>query len=336
MPFLSRVWKPPARMVLVAFVVRLALILLPGTYHLNPMRDHWRFDWEVGRVARSIALGQGFSSPYQGQTGPTAHFAPVYPYLLAGVFKLFGVYTDASALAILSLNSLISALTCWSVFYIAEKAFSRGVANVAAWVWVFHPLALYVSAKWVWETNLSALLLSLVFLAALHLQDAAGRSAWAGFGLLCGAAVLNNPAIISVLPLVAVWLAYRVKGKPARRASSLATAALMFSLCLVPWTVWNYRVFHRLIPLRSNFWLEVYVGNNAEATGKPVLDKHPSHNDHELEEYRRLGETSYFAEKKRQAIEYISAHPRRFAWLTLVRFAAWWTGGWEIARRAAA
>ncbi len=56
MPFLSRVWKPPARMVLVAFVVRLALILLPGTYHLNPMRDHWRFDWEVGRVARSAAL----------------------------------------------------------------------------------------------------------------------------------------------------------------------------------------------------------------------------------------------------------------------------------------
>ena len=77
MAFLSRVWRPPARMVLVAFVVRLALIVLPGTYHLNPAREHWRFGWEIGRVARAIAFGQGFSSPYQGHTGPTAHLAPL-------------------------------------------------------------------------------------------------------------------------------------------------------------------------------------------------------------------------------------------------------------------
>jgi 4-amino-4-deoxy-L-arabinose transferase-like glycosyltransferase len=319
-------------MVLAAFLVRLALIVVLGTYHLNPARDHWRFGWEIGRVARSITLGQGFSSPYQGQTGPTAHFVPVYPYLLAGVFKLFGLYSDASALAIMALNSLFSALTCWSIFYLADKAFGRGVATVAAWLWVFHPLALYVSAKWVWETNLSALLLSLVFLAALHLRDAQRLSAWTGFGLLCGVAALTNPALVSVLPFTVAWC-YRSRAKRSQALFLVAASALAFALCLAPWTLRNHRVFERFIPLRSNFWFEVYVGNNDKAIGKPVLDRHPSHNDDELAQYRRLGENAYFAEKKREALAYICTRPRRFAWLTLVRIATWWTGGWEIARR---
>jgi len=35
---------------------------------------------------------------------------PLYPLLLAGVFKILGVYTQASALAMLSFDSLFSAL----------------------------------------------------------------------------------------------------------------------------------------------------------------------------------------------------------------------------------
>ena len=56
------------------------------------------FGWEMGWTARSIFLGQGFSSPYQQLTGPTALVPPLYPYLLAGIFKLFGLYTAQSRL----------------------------------------------------------------------------------------------------------------------------------------------------------------------------------------------------------------------------------------------
>ena len=40
-------------------------------------------------------LGQGFSSPTDLPTGPSAWAPPVYPYILAGVFKLFGIYSNA-------------------------------------------------------------------------------------------------------------------------------------------------------------------------------------------------------------------------------------------------
>ncbi len=76
---------------------------------------------ETGAIARSIAEGHGFSSPFGGLTGPTAWIAPVYPYMLALLFKIFGVFTSTSAIAILTLNSFFSALTCIPIYLIAER-----------------------------------------------------------------------------------------------------------------------------------------------------------------------------------------------------------------------
>src|SRR5262249_25949460 len=83
--------------VLLAFVARISLMTFGHTYRFNPRLDHFGFGWETGRIARAIADGQGFSNPFHGITGPTAWIAPAYPYFLAGVFKIFGVYSDASA-----------------------------------------------------------------------------------------------------------------------------------------------------------------------------------------------------------------------------------------------
>src|SRR5450432_2448676 len=98
--------------ILVAFFLRVAVITIGHTYRITPRRDHFQFGWEMGRIARSIARGQGFSSPTDLETGPSAWAPPVYPYILAAVFKLFGIYTAASAWVILTFNSIFAALTC--------------------------------------------------------------------------------------------------------------------------------------------------------------------------------------------------------------------------------
>ena len=77
-------------MVIVALAVRLAVI--PFTYHewMDPfVLEHWAF----GRIARSIASGHGFGSPF-ADTGLSALLPPVYSYLLAGIFKIFGIETQ--------------------------------------------------------------------------------------------------------------------------------------------------------------------------------------------------------------------------------------------------
>jgi hypothetical protein len=107
-------------MVLVALAIRLVVMVFLLPEQLDPQRDHWHFGYEAGRIARTIVQGRGFSSPLFEDTGPTAWMTPVYPYLVAGVFKLFGIYTKASAIVLLSLNALMSALICILVFRIDQ------------------------------------------------------------------------------------------------------------------------------------------------------------------------------------------------------------------------
>jgi len=60
------------RLVLLSLFLQIAMIGVFHQYRTRPQEDHFAFGWEMGRVARSIALGQGFSNPYGGNTGPTA------------------------------------------------------------------------------------------------------------------------------------------------------------------------------------------------------------------------------------------------------------------------
>src|SRR5271166_6167099 len=119
-------------MVLAGLAIRLIVVGFLYPERTDPARDHWRFGGEVGRVARSLVQGIGFSSPMFAETGPTAWLTPVYPSLLALVFEVFGVFTAASAICILSLNSLFSALTCLPVFFMARRSFGETTAWRAA------------------------------------------------------------------------------------------------------------------------------------------------------------------------------------------------------------
>ena len=132
-----RVLHSPLAMLLVAFAVRLAVMSHMQSFHISAEDDHFRFGFETGRIARSIASGEGFSSPLVKPTGPTAWLPPVYPFLLAGIFKVFGIYSVNSALCVLILNSLFSAMTCVTIFLIGHKAFGREAATCAAWIWAF-------------------------------------------------------------------------------------------------------------------------------------------------------------------------------------------------------
>src|SRR5438874_4561600 len=130
-------------MIVIGFLLRLAFILLAHTYRFKPDQDHFSFGYEMGRIGRAIANGRGFADPFDSQTGPTAWEPPLYPYLIGGVFKIAGVYTRGSALILLTINSIFSALTCIPIFLIARKCFNERVAVWASWAWVLLPTVMY-------------------------------------------------------------------------------------------------------------------------------------------------------------------------------------------------
>ena len=110
-------------------------------------------------------------------------------------------------------------------------------------------------------------------------------------------------------------------------AAALAALAVMS-----PWLIRNYELFHRFIPVRSGFGLELYIGNNGYSERWVNSSLHPNHSDAELSEYERVGEMAYMDHKLRQAKDYIRSHPAWFAWMTFRRMLYMWTGYWSFDR----
>src|SRR5215470_10798188 len=312
-PWWARARTSFSWMVVIGFGLRLGLILVAHTYEFKAYDHDFSFGWEMGRIGRALANGRGFADPFDGQTGPTAWECPLYPYLIAGVFRLAGVYTHASALILLSINSVFSGLTCIPVFLIARRCFSEKVAVGTAWTWALLPSVMYWSTRWVWETSLAALLMALLFWLALKLEDLDGILPWMGSGLLWGVAALTNLSLLSFMPVSVLWAWYwrSKRGRPS--LAGVAFASVFFAATVAPWLIRNYETFDRFILIRSNFGAELRLGNGPGADGVWMSWVHPSQNIVEFRRYQQLGELGYVAARKREAIDFIRADYGRFA-----------------------
>jgi hypothetical protein len=284
------------------------------------------FAQETGSIAQSLATEKGFSSPFGKDTGPTAWLTPVYPLLVAGIFRVFGVFTRASFFTVVFLNALFSSGVCVAIFHVGKRVAGTGVASGAAWLWAIFPNAVIVPFEWVWDTSLSALLASTILLATLNLAESGRYRDWCLYGLLWGFTLMTNPSLGSLLPFLLVWAAYRARCEMKLHAIKPAlVAAGIAILCCVPWTVRNFVVFHRLVPLRSNLPLELYIGNNENyaphATWPPKISK-----ERELVRYFHMGEMPFMDEEKHKALAFIRTYRGIEVKLTAARFVAFWTG----------
>ena len=321
-----------AFIVLVAMVARMTFAwdqarkIPPGVLAIVP------FQQETGNIAYSLAQGKGFGSVFRADTGPTAWLAPVYPLLVAGIFKIFGSFTTRAFFAAVFLNILFSSAACVPVFFAGKRVGGLGVASVAAWLWALFPSAIMMPFEWIWETSLSALLAGTILWATLRLAESDRVLDWCGYGLLWGLALMTNPALGALLPFLLGWLAcrgrltYRAVDESRPRWKRVALAAGAVILCCVPWTIRNYSAFHRFIPLRSNLSFELWLGNN------DIFDEHARNGrklitrTEETRRYAQLGETAYMQEKWQIATSFMASHASLELRLAGRKFNAFWTG----------
>jgi hypothetical protein len=314
----------PWFIVATAFALRMENILAHHLYIIPADLDHSLFGFEMGRLARSLALGQGFSRVFDTASGPTAWWTPVFPLLLGGIFKIFGIYSSKSALVILSLNSLFSALTCGTIFLIAREVLGRTTAILAAWVWALLPYAIYWPTHHIWETSLSALLLTLVVFCSLQMADQRSLTRWAAFGLLWGFVALTNPVMLSFLPVCLLWIRQSHPRAHSAYVRGLAVFAFMVGLIISPWILRNQHVMGKFIFPRSNFGFELYMGNHGEGYSRGTF-RGPFWSLAERQEYDTAGEVAYMSNKQRRSLTFIAQHPSDFVLSSLKRTLFFWT-----------
>jgi len=312
---------------LVAFCIRLGFALL--YIHSAPKQALGviPFLFEPGNIAFSLAHGNGFSSPLRVDTGPTAWMAPVYPLLLAAIFKLWGAYTFSAYLAAVSLNIACSVLTCIPIYFVGKQVSGSGVAAGATWLWAIFPNAILLPVQSMWDAPLAALLCATILWKTLTLADGSDVRNWCLYGVLWGVTLMTSPTLLLLLPPFLLWLFWRLHAneRPWRTGPTLAVGVAL--LCCLPWTVRNYSVFHAFIPFRSVLGLQLWVGNNELAPDRRPGEVHPISNSAERAKYVSMGEIAYMRVKEREALEFVRTHPRMEAQLIADRFVATWTGG---------
>ena len=311
---------------MVAFALRLAVIIVGHTYRINPSRDHFSFGWEMGRIARSIVRGQGFSSPTDLNTGPTAWAAPVYPYVIAAVFKMFGIYTHAAAFVMLVFNSIFASLTCWTLFRIGTRAYNESVGRASAWTWAVFPYVVYWPVRIIWEVSFSTFLLSLALWLTIRMADDARRRDWIIYGLLWGLILLTNTTLIILLPFFLAWFAYHVRSSFdfSVRLSGISLSLVVMVLCITPWTIRNYRAFGRFMFIRDNLALELHESNNQASSGLWTRREHPGNDPRAMRQFQELGEIGFMDQKRAEVHQFIREHPGEFALFNLERVWYFW------------
>ncbi|MGH7544190.1 MAG: hypothetical protein ACREK7_09655 [Gemmatimonadota bacterium] len=323
---------------------RVAVAALTQSWDVPARRDFLAFGYEMGMIAKALATGHGFAWPpgtdwLWYEPGPTAWMPPLYPALMALVFKGFGLFTPVSAAVLIALQVAASLLTCALLYVVGRPVFGKGAALLAALALALYPAAIHFSVQKFWSTSFFAAC-PLLLIPAL---DGATRRPTGpvglAVGLLFGIVALLDPVVLAAVPFALAWLVWWTDGKAGARIRVPVAALAGLLVALSPWMARNHAVFGHLVPVKSNFGNELFVGNNPFSVG--------DHRDVGLT-LRHWDDLLTPAERARieaanevernallggKGVRYVIADPARFLRLSMNRVVHYWTrpnppGGW--------
>ncbi len=188
---------------------------------------------------------------------PTWIRLPGYPAFLAACFVLFG---REHYHAVLLAQIAIDLVTCFCIADLARRTLSDSAARCAFLLSALCPLTANYTAAPLSET------LSIFCVAAALDCAVAGFTAvetggwkwaaWSGCGVAVAAGILLRPDGGILLVAIGLYLLWRVWRVAAERTRLFQAGVLVLAIALaplVPWTVRNWRTFHRFEPLAPRY-----------------------------------------------------------------------------------
>jgi hypothetical protein len=245
--------------------------------------------YEHGEIAENLLAGHGFSVTFLGTSGPTSQQAPFYPALLASVYRLFGIGTLQSLLAVQILQAVAGTLLVLCVVWFGWSLLPDWptLGSTAGCIAAIYPSHIYMVTHFqvaVWGALvLTALLAWCCWPRARHAWSKALIA-----GLMAGCLLLIDPILSLALPFAA-WLFWRrdrdmvvadgwLNGLWALlgRVGRLAVIGITALIVIAPWLYRNYQVHGELVFIKSTFGYAFWQGNNPASWG---TDKIPKRSD---------------------------------------------------------
>ncbi len=196
---------------------------------------------------------------FEGHT-TFAYRPPGYPFFLS----LFYCVTPDPLLPVQISQCLLSALLCVMLYGLLKRLTDRqDTALCGGLLYGLYPASIAMCAV-VWSETVSA------FLTFAAFYYGTTKGTWwqtTSAALSLAAACFFRPNTVLLLPFVYMPLLLNREW----RFYTLRTGALLLIVAAVtvPWTARNYRHFHKIVWISSNFGPNFYYGHNPESTGQP-------------------------------------------------------------------
>jgi len=251
-PDRRRLCAPPFLwIVLLAIALRAAAVIAVVGWEQPPSDKTSRYD----AIALNLLEGEGFSR--QGGR-PTAVAPPLYPLLLAGVYRVAG-YSETALRATLG---VLDVVTCVVWMLIAWEILDRRAAWMTGLLYAICPYFIYMTVT-AGSDTLFLLMLSVFMLILVSTLETPTRMGFVVAGVVLGLATLTRavPLLFPIYLLPFLMLRYRAALGKALGVWILITCG--FVATLTPWTIRNFVHFHRLVPVQTLGGYHLYLATTA-------------------------------------------------------------------------
>jgi 4-amino-4-deoxy-L-arabinose transferase-like glycosyltransferase len=231
---------------LFALATGLAMAFL--VFRVQGLVDSNTDPYYFGEMGKSVADGNGF----EGFGNLIKRRAPLYPLVIGAVYWVFGEH----ARLIFVVHVLMFVGTCVLVFDLGRRLFNQRTGLIAGIACAFHPMLLRYIPSLHLETQLTFLLMLVVWLTVrFHERPTVGRGALVG--LAAGAATLTKavvapyPFLFAAGTLLACRAARRRGEDRAWPWRGLLVMIAVMAAAILPWTIRNYTVTGHLVPVST-------------------------------------------------------------------------------------
>jgi len=237
-------------------------------YMLTQPRAWLSQDWEYGIVANNFLQTGSFLMQYyfHDQPIPTAFEPPGLIFILI-FFKTFFM-PSGYFWAWTILNLTVTTVTFMLFLKIGESLLDKTALRWAAVLYILD-VNLCSPLRWINETLYTEFFIVLLVFGLIRWWTFPSIFNEILLGVWMGLGAYFRPTILAYLPLSMVILLY-LRRKNLRLPLAVRSVALpLFIMCLVllPWTVRNYKVFHRIIPVSQYLGYNLWHGWNPQSGG---------------------------------------------------------------------
>lgn len=231
---------------ILALSIRLAFIAAAGN---NVESDEAEYD----RLGLNLTESRGYINSFDGAA--TSHRPPLYPAMLAIIYRTFG----HDYFIVRLIQALIGALTVCVFYLIAGKIFNKPTALLVGIFSSFYMTFVFYT-KFLYTETLFSFLLAVIVFMIIDAKDP-GIIRFSLIGVLCGLLTLIRTTGFFMPIIACAALSAKIfdqKSFLRKAAPSYLAVILCFGLVLLPWTMRNYRVHKRFVFVSTNGGLNMY------------------------------------------------------------------------------